>query len=607
MLQVKPAHGVPHPPSGGGFLQPSYGANNASFDETNSIISLYGNLYAPSLISEAESVTISGSMPPGKVLVRLSRHGCEDLTHALDPRSVSKGVVSTGGSGDVYRGALHDGRRVGVKCLRVLIGMDEEGEKQVKRAARELYIWSKCKHENIQELLGMALYNNRVAMVSPWMKNGNLSWYISRNPDVDRHNLMVQVAAAVAYLRENGVVHGDIKAQNFLVSEDHIVKLTDFGSSFVNHCSLKFTATTSTSGMTLRWTAPEIFLGDTQHTYEGDVYALGMTILEIISGSMPWDGMLDVTVMHNLIQKAHPSRPETCLPIGYRQSDRLWELMTTCWASEPRQRPRATKVRDELETINKQHHSASSTDASSNQSLFDTQNSTESSFVQTSIQSQPPTPVQETRSKPFWKRSRGLSGQTTNQDSTAQSGTGSVDKIEEKKQRRLEVLERRKIQEERARASAKGVMAKRELELINGNFAPGDWTDPNLVTRKGRAAVRMRTHPIPGQPVALPGGQEPRSTIGAHWRRPYAWDETSDGQLSDRRRFSTLSFATVGSDPGPRRPHHPSSMEAFRGSSVSLQGTSSTRTPRSARSLASFERFVHKFSTQARIEEDPSL
>ncbi|KAG8729840.1 hypothetical protein FRC11_007905 [Ceratobasidium sp. 423] len=139
-------------------------------------------------------------------------------------------------------------------------------------------------------------------------------------------------------------VHGDIKGANFVVSGDHTPKLTDFGNSAINRCSLQFTTTEDLSKVT----APEILLGQTKHTFEGDVYALGMTILEIMTGSVPWDGMLDVTVVGNLAQKLHPARPVIYIP------DPLWELMVSCWANEPQRRPLAAKVRDELNAINKQ-------------------------------------------------------------------------------------------------------------------------------------------------------------------------------------------------------------------------------------------------------------
>ncbi|KAH7333011.1 hypothetical protein B0J17DRAFT_771490 [Rhizoctonia solani] len=111
--------------------------------------------------------------------------------------------------------------------------------------------------------------------------------------------------------------------------------------------SLQFTTTEDSSKVT----APEISLGETKHTFEGDVYALGMTILEIATGLVPWAGMLDVTVVGNLTQKRHPTRPVAHMAIGDMFSDLLWELMVNCWTSDPTQRPTATRVRDELNVI----------------------------------------------------------------------------------------------------------------------------------------------------------------------------------------------------------------------------------------------------------------
>lgn len=55
---------------------------------------------------------------------------------------------------------------------------------------RELYIWSKAKHENVHELMGIIMFQDRLGMVSPWMENGNLQEYIQKSPAVDRYKLV---------------------------------------------------------------------------------------------------------------------------------------------------------------------------------------------------------------------------------------------------------------------------------------------------------------------------------------------------------------------------------------------------------------------------------
>ena len=56
--------------------------------------------------------------------------------------------------------------------------------------AREIYIWSKTRHENVQELLGIVTFEGQIGMVSDWMPNGNLQQYIQKNPSVERYPLV---------------------------------------------------------------------------------------------------------------------------------------------------------------------------------------------------------------------------------------------------------------------------------------------------------------------------------------------------------------------------------------------------------------------------------
>ncbi|CAE6506997.1 unnamed protein product [Rhizoctonia solani] len=188
-----------------------------------------------------------------------------------------------------------------------------------------------------------------------------------------------------------------------------------------------------------------------------------------------------------------------------------------------------------------------------------------------------------------------------------------------KKQRKLEALEKRKLQEERARARSKVVMAKRELMLTNnGDFAPGDWTDPQKVIGKGKAAMKapmMSAYPNPSQLLSPPGGLEPPPAIGGQWREPGAWrDSTDDDQsiASSGRRLSMATVATVDSDPGPVRTGRQRGASLVgginRATSVSSlrAAASGGGYPRSARSSASFEQFTAEFNSRARMDEDPS-
>ncbi|KAG8792458.1 hypothetical protein FRC12_006031, partial [Ceratobasidium sp. 428] len=130
----------------------------------------------------------------------LVEHGCTDLSSQVDLDGRSMFAIAGGGFGDVYLGRLQDGTAVAIKTLRHHALAQDTAPKARKRAMRELYVWSKVKHRNVQELSGIIMFQGRLGMISPWMSNGNLAEYIQRYPGVDRYELCAQVAKGLSYL-----------------------------------------------------------------------------------------------------------------------------------------------------------------------------------------------------------------------------------------------------------------------------------------------------------------------------------------------------------------------------------------------------------------------
>ncbi|KAF8597450.1 hypothetical protein BDV93DRAFT_562251 [Ceratobasidium sp. AG-I] len=103
---------------------------------------------------------------------------------------------------------LSNGTVVAVKTLRLHILLQDD-DKALKRAVREVYLWSKLQHVNIQELLGVIVFQGGLGMVSPWMEQGNLQQYIAVHPDAKRYPL---VTSGLSYLHSIAMIHGDLKA-----------------------------------------------------------------------------------------------------------------------------------------------------------------------------------------------------------------------------------------------------------------------------------------------------------------------------------------------------------------------------------------------------------
>ncbi|CAE6496322.1 unnamed protein product [Rhizoctonia solani] len=178
------------------------------------------------------------------------QRGLMNYTEILHPASiVTAASVADTALANVYRVELLHHKPIAVKCAK-----HNTPYKKLKRAARELSCWPSYSHENILPLIGFAVLGGDLAMISPWMNNGCITDYISRNPNCNRLRLCTQLARAIAYLHEQNMVHGDIKGPNVLVSDEGDVQVTDFGVSITDHQEIEF-STTSAGGGTQRWQA----------------------------------------------------------------------------------------------------------------------------------------------------------------------------------------------------------------------------------------------------------------------------------------------------------------------------------------------------------------
>ncbi|KAF8603990.1 kinase-like protein [Ceratobasidium sp. AG-I] len=188
-------------------------------------------------------------------------------------------------------------------------------------------------------------------MVAPWVRHGSLNHYLAENLEMRRPQLCAQVADGLAYLHSCGVVHGDLKGANVLLSDDGDPLLTDFGNAVLQERTLQFTYTTTKASLSPRWAAPELIRGEESFSFEADVFALGMTILEVITGSVPYSRMNDFGVMFAIAQGRFPDRPEDSIPTKSKHGDALWSILTRCWHSEAKSRPLASTVKDEMMII----------------------------------------------------------------------------------------------------------------------------------------------------------------------------------------------------------------------------------------------------------------
>ncbi|KAG9101311.1 hypothetical protein FS749_008031 [Ceratobasidium sp. UAMH 11750] len=299
------------------------------------------------------------------IVAILSHHGCPNASELLNLSECGDRPVAFGGFGDIYYGKTKDGMPVAIKCARV--NVDEIIESNtLKAVANELHAWSKCRHENVVDLIGLAQFREQLAIVSPWMANRALPHYLVQNPGVDRYKLCLQIASGLAYLHDNNMVHGDVKGWNVLVSEDGVAKLTDLGSTRLKDTSLQFTSGTNATALSLRWAMLNKRHQSFSVVYRRTALRLMFTLLawrtilvrvswflflalnyhqEVITGKVPYEGQTDYAVCGTVLAKRTlPPRPtDDTLTPGFK-GDRIWRHICSCWAFEPSDRPTAGQV-----------------------------------------------------------------------------------------------------------------------------------------------------------------------------------------------------------------------------------------------------------------------
>ncbi|VAI85591.1 unnamed protein product [Triticum turgidum subsp. durum] len=240
--------------------------------------------YPPSSQDEAGSSeddgylqTISGAP------VRFTYRELQDATNNFSNK------LGQGGFGSVYLGTLPDGSRIAVKKL--------EGIGQGRKEFRsEVTIIGSIHHIHLVKLRGFCAEDSHRLLAYEYMAKGSLERWIFRTKEDDplldwdtRFNIALGAAKGLAYLHqdcESKIIHCDIKPENFLLDDNFLVKVSDFGLAKLmsREQSHVFTTMRGTRG----YLAPE-WITNYAISEKSDVYSYGMVLLEIISGRKNFD------------------------------------------------------------------------------------------------------------------------------------------------------------------------------------------------------------------------------------------------------------------------------------------------------------------------------
>ncbi|KZP04733.1 kinase-like protein [Athelia psychrophila] len=258
----------------------------------------------------------------------------------------------------VYKGNLDDGGTSAVVAVKYILAHGAtvaDWTRMDVRTRRETVIWMRLKHENIMEFLGTTIeesLHRSTGMVSRWMVNGNLVTFVTDSlPLAHRLQITCDVAAGLAYLHANDIMHGDLTGANVLIDENGKARLIDFGLSLIRAEFENTSFINSVTGGALRFRALEIsppFNGDYENfnpvlTFACDVYSLGSVILQVLSSLQPYYNIKDnMMVALALARKTKPERPDST-----HLTDAYWNFIQECWDAHEK-RPTAARAHEDL-------------------------------------------------------------------------------------------------------------------------------------------------------------------------------------------------------------------------------------------------------------------
>ncbi|KAL6653660.1 hypothetical protein ACP70R_008584 [Stipagrostis hirtigluma subsp. patula] len=215
----------------------------------------------------------------------------------------SHNIIGRGGHGSVYKGVLPNGVHVAVKtrCGLHLSRVATDFKKEIK-------ILPKLHHENIIKLLGCCIQGDNVILVYEYMPRGTLASIIHEQkegitfPWPIRFQIIEGIAQGAAYLHQHSrlyVVHRDLKPENILLDHDMTPRIADFGLAKLLSSSEDEKQTCSIRG-TFGYISPE-YLQTLTISVKVDVYAFGVTLLEIITALHAWNPITSLDPMSSAL------------------------------------------------------------------------------------------------------------------------------------------------------------------------------------------------------------------------------------------------------------------------------------------------------------------
>ncbi|MBS6723334.1 MAG: Stk1 family PASTA domain-containing Ser/Thr kinase [Clostridiales bacterium] len=238
--------------------------------------------------------------------------------------------IGSGGMADVYKArCLKTNRYVAVKVLRKEYSEDET---LIRRFTSEARSTADLHHPNVVSILDEGNDQGIHYIVMELAEGMTLKRYIRRYGRLsvrETVDFAIQIASGIQAAHEHGIVHRDIKPQNIIVSDSGKIKVTDFG---IAKAATGDTIASSTMG-SVRYLSPEQARGGYSDA-RSDIYSLGITMYEMATGKVPFDGenTVAIALMHLRDEIVPPRNYFPDIPVS------LENIILKCTRKKPEER-----------------------------------------------------------------------------------------------------------------------------------------------------------------------------------------------------------------------------------------------------------------------------
>ena len=199
--------------------------------------------------------------------------------------------IGEGGLGIVYKALQQSMNRI--VALKILHRKWVEDEEFRKRFLLEARLMGKLQHPNLINVYDVGKQDWKYYFSMEYVEGVSVEHILDTDGKMsgkEAIDIIVQVAKALNHLRNQGVVHCDIKPGNILLTKDNIAKLGDFGFARIGK---ELDRQIEAEGFVLgtpEYISPEQALGNKELDWRSDIYSLGITLFHMVTGRPPYEG-----------------------------------------------------------------------------------------------------------------------------------------------------------------------------------------------------------------------------------------------------------------------------------------------------------------------------